>query len=189
MKRTLRLPVWVQSLDLSMTAKILLAEIESLHRNKGCFASNSYLAELLGIEINTVAKNLAILRKKGFLQTVSFDGRKRVMVPVGVGEGETGGEGKERFVNISNADRDENPSPIFLNKNSTKKHIKEKETKSILSLENQISRFSPSTRKMISDHLSLTENGSWKLKEGLSKRMTVILESILIDERGSRELQ
>ncbi len=66
MKRTLRLPVWVQDLDLPMTAKILLAEIESLHRNKGCFASNFYLAELLGIETNTVAKNLSVLRKKGF---------------------------------------------------------------------------------------------------------------------------
>ncbi|BDA80960.1 hypothetical protein LPTSP3_g38900 (plasmid) [Leptospira kobayashii] len=177
MKRTLRLPVWVQDLDLSMTAKILLAEIESLHRNKGCFASNSYLAELLGIETNTVAKNLSVLRKKGFLQTVSFDGRKRVMVPVGVGE--THISGNERFVKTSKADWEKNPLPIFLNKNSTKKHIREKESKPLVSLENQISRFSPSTRKMIFDNLSLAENGSWKLRDGLSERMTVILESIL----------
>ncbi len=103
------------------------------------------------------------------------------MVPVGVGETET--LGKERFVKTSKADWEINPSPILLNKNSTKKHIKEKESEPVISLENQISRFSPSTRKMIFDNLSLAENGSWKLRDGLSKRMTVILESIL-SERG-----
>ncbi|TGN20259.1 helix-turn-helix domain-containing protein [Leptospira idonii] len=178
MKRNLRLPVWAQDLDLPMTAKLLIAEIESLHRNKGCFASNAYFAELLGIQINTVAKNISLLRKKGYLETVSFDGRKRVLAPIGVGEGRSFLSGEGSFGSSSRSDLDENPTPLLVHKEDTRKITYKRTEIDRKNLNSKLTRFSPSTRKMILEQIVIGEDGICALPERASPRMKLIWDSL-----------
>lgn len=63
--------------DLSPTEKILLAEVESLDKGEGCYASNKYFAQFLKISEGQCANVLTSLRKKGLLITKRFDGRTR----------------------------------------------------------------------------------------------------------------
>lgn len=64
--------------DLSWTEKILLVEIDSLSKtNAGCFASNEYFGEFLGISTGRAANIVSDLRKKGYIIFGVFDGRNR----------------------------------------------------------------------------------------------------------------
>jgi hypothetical protein len=61
--------------DLTWLQKCILAEIDSLER--GCFASNAYLAKHMAIPERTLTNNLAVLRKKGLIIDWGFNGRTR----------------------------------------------------------------------------------------------------------------
>jgi len=65
--------------ELSWTEKIILVEIDSLDNDleKGCFASNAYLSEFLGISEGTCANIISGLKSKNYLHQVFFDGRNR----------------------------------------------------------------------------------------------------------------
>lgn len=65
--------------ELSWSEKILLVEIDSLDKDpeKGCFASNQYLAEFLGLSPGRVANMISDLRHRGHIQQLFFDGRNR----------------------------------------------------------------------------------------------------------------
>lgn len=67
--------------ELSLLDQMLLSWIDALYSKKygGCFASNEYLASRLRVKENTIAKSLIKLRDLGLIETVSFDGRHRVM--------------------------------------------------------------------------------------------------------------
>tara|TARA_R100001163_G_C5066916_1_gene205631 strand:+ start:2096 stop:2746 length:651 start_codon:yes stop_codon:yes gene_type:complete len=65
--------------NLSWSEKILLVEIESLDNEDGCFASNDYFADFLGVTKTTVSISISKLKKLNFVKQVSFDGRKRVL--------------------------------------------------------------------------------------------------------------
>jgi hypothetical protein len=78
------LGVWIPknvylNTDLSWSDKILLVEIESLDNEKGCFASNDYFADFLGVTKTTISTSISKLKRLGFLEQVSFDGRTRVI--------------------------------------------------------------------------------------------------------------
>ncbi len=64
---------------LSWTEKILLIEIDSLdnEKEKGCFASNQYLADFLGVKLGSLKNLITKLKKKGLVSEVCFDGRRR----------------------------------------------------------------------------------------------------------------
>lgn len=64
---------------LSRTEKDLLVEIDSLDNDeKGCFASNAYLASFLGLRnSNTVSNMIARLIKRGEIKVLYFDGKNR----------------------------------------------------------------------------------------------------------------
>lgn len=62
---------------LTWTEKILLVEIDSLDKGQGCWASNGYFADFLGISEGSVANSITKLRKMGLIIDISFDGRKR----------------------------------------------------------------------------------------------------------------
>ena len=64
---------------LSWTDKILLIEIESLDNERGCFASNDYFAEFLGVTKTTISTSVSKLKKLGYIEQVSFDGRTRIL--------------------------------------------------------------------------------------------------------------
>jgi len=75
--------VWLSE-HLSASEKCLWAEIRSLHNEErgGCFASNEYLQNFLGTSERQLQRITANLKKHGFLQQVSFDGRSRVLKAV-----------------------------------------------------------------------------------------------------------
>lgn len=63
----------------SWSEKILIIEIDSLDKTeeKGCFASNEYLADFIGVTEGTLANMLSRLKKRGAVSQVFFDGRRR----------------------------------------------------------------------------------------------------------------
>lgn len=76
------IPVWMESLKLTHSQRMLYAEIVALHKTGGCFASNAHFAKVLGLKSDTITRMISKLRKDGFLKQVSFDGRKRTLAPL-----------------------------------------------------------------------------------------------------------
>lgn len=64
--------------DLSWTEKILLIEIQSLQGEEGCFASNQYLAEFLGIKEGSLANMLTKLKEQGFVRLEGYGKSRRL---------------------------------------------------------------------------------------------------------------
>ncbi|WP_238754841.1 helix-turn-helix domain-containing protein [Leptospira bandrabouensis] len=75
-------PVWIEKLNLSHSQTKLLAEIVSLHEKEGCFASNKYLSEILGLKTDTISRLISDLKKKGLIIQTGFDGRRRYLKPI-----------------------------------------------------------------------------------------------------------
>lgn len=71
--------IWLHP-ELSLQAKALWAEIHSLYSNShgGCFASNEYLCQFLGVKERALQYILKELRDNSLLVDVSFDGRRRI---------------------------------------------------------------------------------------------------------------
>lgn len=71
-------PVTFAVNNLSWAEKILIEKINSLDNDdRGCYASNKYLGDFLGVKNNTMANMLSDLVKRGFLIRVFFDGHNR----------------------------------------------------------------------------------------------------------------
>lgn len=77
--------VWIPKeiwLDDRLTAldKVIFVEIDSLDDGEtGCYASNQYLAEFCQCSVTKVSNAIAKLTELGYIETASFDGRKRVL--------------------------------------------------------------------------------------------------------------
>lgn len=68
---------WLNT-DLSIIEKVLLVEIDSLDNSeRGCFASNEYLAKFVQLSESRVAHIISDLRKRNYLKVVFTDGRNR----------------------------------------------------------------------------------------------------------------
>ncbi|TGK54896.1 helix-turn-helix domain-containing protein [Leptospira kanakyensis] len=76
------IPVWIENLNLSHSQTKLYAEIVSLHDKGGCFASNRYFGEVLGLKNDTVSRLISSLKKLGLLEQTGFDGRRRFLKPI-----------------------------------------------------------------------------------------------------------
>lgn len=70
--------IWLNT-DLSFLEVILLAEIDSLVKDEGCYASNAYFAEFLGVSETYVSKAISSLTKKGLVYQAAFNGRNRIL--------------------------------------------------------------------------------------------------------------
>jgi len=69
--------IWLNT-DLSIIEKVLLVEIDSLDNSeRGCFASNEYLASFVQLSEGRVANIISDLKKRKFIIQVFFDGRNR----------------------------------------------------------------------------------------------------------------
>ena len=69
--------IWLNT-DLSIIEKVLLVEIDSLDNSeRGCFASNEYLASFVQLSEGRVAIIISDLKKRKFIIQVFFDGRNR----------------------------------------------------------------------------------------------------------------
>lgn len=78
--------IW-ENKDLTWNEKILLLDIDSYtSKNKDCFFSNKYIADLLDVNETTANKILSSLIKKGYVVKTKFDGRKRyIKSTLGIG--------------------------------------------------------------------------------------------------------
>ena len=68
--------------ELSWTEKALWCEVQALSGPGYCFANNAHFAKHLGISEVNVSKHLSKLKKLGYIEVVSFDGRTRKMKAV-----------------------------------------------------------------------------------------------------------
>ena len=69
--------VWLDD-RLSALDKIILVEIDSLDCDeKGCYASNKYLAEFCQCSEAKITKSISKLVNFGYLEVVGFNGRRR----------------------------------------------------------------------------------------------------------------
>ena len=60
--------------------KILLSFIYALDgKKRHCYASNKYLAELMGVSQRTISNSIVDLKKKKFIHKISWNGKIRVM--------------------------------------------------------------------------------------------------------------
>ncbi|MDA3806317.1 MAG: hypothetical protein PF440_00245 [Thiomicrorhabdus sp.] len=65
--------------DLSLQEKILMSFIFMLDQEDHCYASNKYLGSLIGTSAKTVSNMLIALKKKNYLEQMSWDGNMRIM--------------------------------------------------------------------------------------------------------------
>ena len=81
----MRTGTWISdqigSLPINSSAKIILAEIDNLHRSRGCKAGNAHFAKILGVSTETVSRIISKLRKLGYVNQTRFDGRIRTLEP------------------------------------------------------------------------------------------------------------
>lgn len=72
--------IWLHE-TLSLQAKALWAEIDWLYdREKGgCYASDQYLMDFIGIKLSRLHELMKELKDCGLLEKVSFDGRERII--------------------------------------------------------------------------------------------------------------
>ena len=69
--------IWLNT-DLSIIEKVLLVEIDSLdNSDRGCFASNEYLAKFVQLSESRVAHIISDLKKREYIVVVFTDGRNR----------------------------------------------------------------------------------------------------------------
>lgn len=77
--------IWIPKevyLDTRLNAleKILLVEIDSLSsEEKGCFASNKYLADFCQCSETKVSTGISKLMELGYVESENFDGRSRIL--------------------------------------------------------------------------------------------------------------
>lgn len=64
---------------LSALEKIILAEIDSLDKGEGCFASNEHIATFCQCSESKVSKSIAKLQKLLYVAVENFDGRTRIV--------------------------------------------------------------------------------------------------------------
>jgi len=67
------------SKDLSLQEKILMSFIYTLDQKDHCYASNKYLGELIGTSAKTVSNMLINLKKKEYIELLSWNGNIRIM--------------------------------------------------------------------------------------------------------------
>lgn len=66
--------------SLDKTCMLLFVLIQMLDNARThCFASNKFLASILNVNFQTISSSIALLTAKGYIEQVSFDGRKRVL--------------------------------------------------------------------------------------------------------------
>ena len=76
--------VWLDE-NLTWMEKLLLVEIDSLDKEKGCFASNKYFAEFFQLSPSRISELVSQLVSKGYITTfLLYDGKQvkqRILTP------------------------------------------------------------------------------------------------------------
>lgn len=70
--------VWLDE-RLTQFQKLLLAEIDSLDNDEGCYASNEYFAKFFDFSERYVIEGIQKLKELKYVYEAKFDGRKRIL--------------------------------------------------------------------------------------------------------------
>lgn len=139
--------IW-RAKDLSWEEKALLIEIDSLtSRGMECYFSNSFIAEMMGIQERSASGLIASLIKKGYVRQLRFDGRLRYV--------ESCMDSRDCIAEICEADSQVDLQEIAM---QDSKNLQEKitnEDKKKLRKEiykEKKKQFSPPTHQMITDY-------------------------------------
>lgn len=62
--------IYLYAQDLGQTEKILMSYIRMLDQEKHCYASNGYLAEIMGLTEKRIRNMLVDLKSKGYIETI-----------------------------------------------------------------------------------------------------------------------
>ena len=71
--------IWL-SKELTLREKVLLVEIDSLHKNGSCFGTNKYFAEFFGLSRARISEVISSLIAKGFLQAEYTKAGRRTLI-------------------------------------------------------------------------------------------------------------
>jgi hypothetical protein len=114
--------VWLDT-RLNALDKVILTEVDSLDQGeKGCFASNKYIAEFCQCSETKVSTAISKLIELGYIYVKSFDGRQRVLKSrLSNFERQTFKKGKAESQNLKESNTENNTS-----NNTKKKDIGEK---------------------------------------------------------------
>ena len=141
--------IWL-SKELTINEKVLLAEIDSLDNDEGCFASNDYFATFLGLSKERTRKIIASLKDKGYIsiELIYKEGTKEVdkrIIRVIKGYGQIQPYGQNQPGGMGKNDQDISKS--YNKKNNTNKEPRHKygEYKNILLTDKEL-------EKLISDY-------------------------------------
>ena len=141
--------IWL-SKELTINEKVLLAEIDSLDNDEGCFASNDYFANFLGLSKERTRKIIASLKDKGYIsiELIYKEGTKEVdkrIIRVIKGYGQIQPYGQNQPGGMGKNDQDISKS--YNKKNNTNKEPRHKygEYKNILLTDKEL-------EKLISDY-------------------------------------
>ena len=90
------IPAEVRYADITANAKLLYGEITALCSKEGfCWASNQYFADLYGVNKTTISEWIAVLKSKGFIDSVVENlNERRITIRGGIGKKPKGASGK-----------------------------------------------------------------------------------------------
>ena len=109
--------------ELTLQEKVLLAMIKALDNEKGCFASNKYFAELLGVSVRRVQEILSSLGEKEYI-TVEIKGYNTRTIRINNKEEEQAGS--QKAVTLENGIELSGENMMFTLKNNEKKDCRSK---------------------------------------------------------------
>lgn len=151
------IPVWIENLNLSHSQTKLYAEIVSLHDKGGCFASNRYFGEVLGLKIDTVSRLITSLKKLGLLEQTGFDGRRRFLKPLFA---------KPTTIEFESKDKPSEKNPI----RETKPFVEKLQARTFQKSNAESESFAVSIFSTIEVQKKVQKKGSWEEFKSWSER-------------------
>lgn len=156
--------IWL-SKELTIQEKVLLAEIDSLDNDEGCFASNEYFGEFLDLSKERARKIIASLKNKGYIsvEIIYKEGTKEVdkrIMKVIKGYGRIQPDGQNQPTGMG--ENDHYIEKSYNKKNNTNKEPRHKygEYKNILLSDKDLERLHKDYGKPIIDEY-ITKMDEW----------------------------
>ena len=169
--------IWLLK-TISIQKKALWSEIHSLYDEEkgGCYASDDYLCEFMGVKRSRLQEMLNNLTKVGMLEKVGFDGReviRKAVIPPDdrtTDVRKTGQQGGKQMSGKPDSSRPENRTPIYSREKSLEKKEESKPKKNAVAA---------SPPPAASDLLSFFDNRSRKtFLKSKPARVRLVMPSI-----------
>lgn len=169
--------IWLNN-ELNWTEKLLLIEIDSLQRNKECFATNDYFAKFLGLSKDRISKLISHLKKLGYIEVkiVYKDGTKqidkRIITTMGYRRKQLGGLGENTEGGIGENNEDNNIyiNNTIINNKERKKDVENQSTGQLYPENQNFEKIEKETFDELIEEYTDNEELQTELKEHLKTR-------------------